>query len=437
MTKKNDVTRREFMSRTAKTAAATAVLSAPAINVLGANERVQLGIIGPGRRGNYLMDQMHRMSIMQEKPVEFIAVADIFDGWRQRGVNMAQRVAENDVTGYDHYKKLLENKDVDAVILATPEHQHAYQMLDVIASGKHMYAEKPMVHTVEEGQEVVKAAEASDCIIQVGTQRRSVNLYYTAHEMVKRGDIGEVTYCEGWWNRNFIPGSKNAAWRYEIPESASEDTINWKEFYPPAPFHKFDKNRYFQWRCYWDYSNGIGSDLMVHQIDAINLVMGTTMPKSAVSSGKIYRWDDGRTTPDTWSTILEYDEGFQVNYHSRFSNTKDYYGIRICGTKATIEIDRHFIMKIIPEYGIVKQDYKYYTFEPQQTHDRPVDAVNGAVQLHLENWIDCIKANKKDTNCPTRVGYYGAAIARMAVEAYFKKQMLYWDKTREKVSTTA
>ncbi|MDX9753045.1 MAG: Gfo/Idh/MocA family oxidoreductase [bacterium] len=430
MTEKKGMTRREFMSRTAKTAAIAAMTTGPAINVLGANDTMQLGLIGYGRRGSFLMDQTHRMMAKSKKPVEFIGVADIFEGWRDMGKDAAERVADK-CAGYDHHMKLLENKDIVGVIIATPEHQHAKQMLDAIAAGKHIYAEKPMVHTVEEGKQVVKAANGSSCIIQVGTHRRSVDLFYEARDLVKSGAIGEVTFCEGWWHRNFKPGSKDAAWRYEIPEDANENTINWKEFHYTAKPAPFDTGRYFQWRCYEEYSNGIGSDLMVHQIDAINLVMGTTMPKSVVSSGATYKWKDGRTNPDTWSSILEYEEGFQLNYHSRFSNCNEEYGIKICGTLATIVIDRHFIMDVIPEAAYVLPEGVEVKPLHKQTHQRPVDSHNDAVQKHIENWYDCILAKKKETNCDVLTGHYGSAIAHMAVAAYQQKCELVWDKKAE------
>ena len=442
MTEKKNFSRREFLSTTAKTAVATtAIMGAPAINVLGANDKVLLGIIGPGRRGSFLMDQTYRMAARKEKKIEFIAVSDLFPGWRDKGVEKAKEVSAA-CTGYDNYKKLLENKDVSGVIIATPEHQHAYQTLDAIAAGKHIYVEKPMVHTAEEGKAITKAAEASKCVIQVGTHRRSVEIFIKAKDMIKKGVIGEVTFCEGWWHRNFLPGSKDAAWRYDIPEDASDKNINWKEFLRTgkdtfAKDRPFDKQRYYQWRCYWDYSNGIGSDLMVHQVDALNIVMGTDMPVSAVSSGGIYKWNDNRETPDTWSTVLEYAEGFQLNYHSRFANCNEEEGIRICGTKGTIEIlNQHSIFKLIPEAAyVLPKDFKLDPIT-DQLFPKPVDAHNNAVQAHIENWVDCMKANNQKTNCTARLGYYASAIADMSVQAFKKKKQLYWDKKNEKIVET-
>ena len=459
MSKENQVNRRTFLSRSGKIAAgagaavlaapaigcagfnrlsgkagaSAAVLAAPAINVLGANEKILLGVIGPGRRGSYLMLQTQTMAQQSGKEVEFIAVADDFEGWRKRGVDIAKKTAEHDVTGYDDYKKLLENKDVQGVILATPEHQHAYQMIDVIKAGKDMYVEKPMVHTVEEGKQVVKEAGKTKCIIQVGTQRRSVDLYGKANQMVKDGVIGKVTFCQAWWYRNFNDKKQPEwAWRYVIPEGADEKSINWKKFCDPTKEVPFDIKRYFQWRCYWEYSNGIGSDLMVHEVDAVNMVMGTGFPKTFVSSGDIYRWKDGRTTCDTWTTVLEYEEGFQCVFNSSFSNSQgddqNNYGCRICGTDGTLEIKTHQTLKVFPEPDSVRSK----EVKPMEIQ-ASTEGVNGAVRAHLENFVDCMKSRKKP-NCDVATGYVGASLSAIAVEAYKQGRRLTWDKKKETYS---
>ncbi|MEW6236761.1 MAG: Gfo/Idh/MocA family oxidoreductase [Candidatus Omnitrophota bacterium] len=438
MSEKKNVTRREFINRSGKVAAGVgaAVLAGPAIGVQGANDKIRMGIIGPGKRGGFLMEQTQRVAEDKNIPLEFIAVADIFEGWREKGIATAERTAESEVKGYDDHRKLLANKDVDAVIIATPEHLHAQQMLDVIAAGKDLYVEKPMVHTIEEGKKVVKSAKLSKCIIQCGTMRRSVPLYYMARDMVKNGEIGQVNYCEGWWHRNFKEGQPNAAWQYQIPDDASEDNIIWKEFIGPAPFAPFDLKRYFQWRCFWDYSNGIGSDLMVHQMDVINLVMSAVMPKSVVSSGDIYRWKDGRTSCDTWSSVFEYDEGFQANYRSNFSTSLQQYGIRICGTDGTIEILQSMAMTVTPEPENLRvnknlEKKTYYFPEDNEKKDEMYGHIS-SVQAHIHNFLECIKS-RKTPNCDVETGFYGSALSSMAVEAYHKGRRLVWDKQKQEV----
>ena len=463
--------RREFISKSSAVTAAVsaAAIAGPALNVLGANDIIRMGVIGPGKRGRYLMDQMHRMSAQTGKQVEFIAVADIFEGWRMEGVKQAMRVAE-ECADYDHHKKLLENKDVDAVIIATPEHQHAYQLIDAVQAGKDVYCEKPMVQNIAQGHKVLKAVKSTDRVIQVGTQRRSVPLFYQANEMVKKGEIGQVTYCEGWWHRNARDGQPGP-WAYEIPKNASEENINWNEFFYDAPKKPFSLDRYFRWRSYWDYSNGIGSDLMVHQIDAICMVMGVGIPKSVIASGGLYRWNDGRETPDTWSCAMEFEEGFQINYNARFSNItrpgqkdpiaarlammedgpekkkleealatlaegKQFeeqihdYGIRVCGSKGQIEVFCHWEMNVWPEPAWMWGDDSKLKYSRQQFGESQPDANDLAVRVHLENFVDCIKSRKKP-NCTVEEGFNGAVISNMATLSYLNGKKVLWDKEKQ------
>ena len=207
--------------------------------------------------------------------------------------------------GYPDLETMLAEADIDCVVAATPEHSHILHIKQTLDADKDIFIEKPMTHTWEEGVEVVRLNEKKRKIIQVGTQRRSVDIYYTARDLVQSGAIGEITQCKGWWHRN--SKATDPQWRYPLPEGATEDTINWRKFLYNAPKVPFDINRYFQWRCYWDYSNGPAGDLMVHQLDAINIVMGGEMPDSAMGMGSIYRFHElGRTTPDTWNAILEF-----------------------------------------------------------------------------------------------------------------------------------
>ncbi|MBZ0257944.1 Gfo/Idh/MocA family oxidoreductase, partial [bacterium] len=237
----SNLTRREFFNKSGKISAvaSAAAIAGPAINALGANEYIRVGIIGPGQRGSYLMNMLSQAALREELPIQYVAAADIFEGWRERaGLKMEQMNEQleraHEVKLYDHHKKLLEDKDVDAVIIATPEHQHAAQLIDALQAGKDVYCEKPMVQNIAQGLEVLKAYKGSKQVVQVGTQRRSVPLFYDARDIIKNGDIGDVTYCEGWWHRNFRPDQVGHAWRYAIPEDASTDSINWDEFHYDA-----------------------------------------------------------------------------------------------------------------------------------------------------------------------------------------------------------
>jgi len=438
-----NVNRREFINKSGQIAAvAGAVITAPAINVMGANEVLRLGIIGSGKRGRYLMTQAMNMSRRKEegkeKDLEFVACADAYEDWRYQGVDIAERVTDK-CTPYETHTEMLEKEKLDGVIVATPEHLHYRHAADVISAGVDMYLEKPMVHTYQEGKKLLQAIKGKDIVIQVGTQRRSVPLYKQAHDLIKAGAIGQVNFVEGWWNRNFPKTHNEPAWLYEIPEDADEETCDWEAFLGSAPKTDFNLQRYFQWRCYWDYSNGIGSDLMVHQIDAINSVMGTGMPKSIIASGGIYRWKDHRETPDVWSAILEYEEGlegFQVNYHARFTNTTDnsrQYGISMFGSDGAIEITLYHKMKLIPEdpglRNIKDMEAQEWTYG-----DSSGQANDLGVRDHIENWYDCVKS-RKETNCPVLTGFHGAAIAHMSIMSFKSGKKVSWDKNKMEATT--
>ncbi|MDP8242822.1 MAG: Gfo/Idh/MocA family oxidoreductase [Candidatus Hinthialibacter antarcticus] len=475
----SNLTRREFFNKSGKISAvaSAAAIAGPAINVMGANDVIRIGVIGPGQRGSYLMQMLTEVAMREELPIQYTAAADIFKGWRERAALKGEQMNEDafdragKVAQYDHHKKLLEDKNVDAVIIATPEHQHAVQLIDAVQAGKDVYCEKPMVQNIAQGVKVLNACKGSKQVVQVGTQRRSVPLFYDARDMIKNGDIGDVTYCEGWWHRNFRPDQVGHAWRYAIPEDASPDSINWDEFHYDAKKHDFDKERYFQWRCYFDYSNGIGSDLMVHQVDAICCTMDVGIPKTLVASGGIYRWDDGRTTPDTWSSVMEFEEGFQLNYNSRFSNIGrhdlkmamnyridnldeddqgdaldaldimdemkllgepiDDYGVRFCGVKGAIEVITHHRLHVWPEPTHIWPDNEL-TYKEMKFGRNVGDAVNLAVRTHMQNWVECMQT-RETPNCTVQHGFDGAVISNMGTVSFTTGRRVEWDKANMKI----
>ena len=414
------LSRREFIGTSAKVAAGVGVgiLGAPAVNVLGANETIRVGVVGPGRRGYSLM------RIINEIPnVEIVAVCDIFEGWLKRGAERASEKAKK-VAEYDLYEKMLDAKDIDALVIATPEHQHAYQVIAAVQSGRDVYIEKPMCHTWEEARDVAEVAESSDRIVQVGTQRRSIDIYHRAREIVQSGKIGKVTEVRAYWFRN--SKDDKPQWRYPIPEDASEDNINWKAFLRPASYRPFSLNRYFQWRCYWDYSNGIASDLMVHQVDIINMIMGSSLPKAVMGMGQIYRWSElGRETPDTWNAILEYPagpdgrEGFVISYSSMFSNEHFGYAEEFLGSDATLLVNGE--LKVHAEKNRM-----------QEVEELSMPAETSKPGPHLENFFECVRT-RKQPNCDAMQGFYATTAARMSVLSHFTGRKVMWDRTLQEV----
>jgi len=354
-------------------------------------------------------------------------MCDIYEGWLERGLTAAKKKYP-DPTGYDHYKKLLDAKGkdrLDAVIIATPEHSHCRMVLDAIDAGFDVYVEKPMVHFWQEGKQIVEANKRVNRIIQVGTQRRSVDIYQQAAEIVQSGQIGKVTQVRAFWYRN----SKDSQpqWRYPIPEDASENNINWREFLGTAPHAPFSTRRYFQWRCYWDYSNVIASDLMVHQIDATLMVTGAKLPKAAFGMGTSYRWtgelDPDRETPDTWNAVLEYPD-FHLNYSSTFNNQRYHHGEQIMGTDGTVEFEGDRLLTVYPESPHVRSR--------KEVPELKVDSRVVGHTAHLENFFDCCRTRKRP-NCNEVDGFHGAAAAHMAVASHLDAKKYYWDEGRQAV----
>jgi predicted dehydrogenase len=414
--------RRTFIRTTAGVAAGAAAWRLSDSRVLGANDRLRVGIIGAGIRGFYLLNQALRFD-----DIDMVAVGDTYTGWVKRAMDKI-KPKYADVKGYPTYRQLLDAKDIDAVIVATPEHSHHVIVIDAIKSGRDVYCEKPMVHHWQEALKVVNANAQAKRIIQVGTQRRSNDLYMTARDIVQSGGIGEVYAVRAWWDRN--SDSEHPQWRYPIPEDASEKTCNWPEFLCRAPKRPFSKERYFQWRCYWDYSGGIAGDLMVHQVDAINMVMGSHRPVTGLGHGRIFRWNKrDRETPDVWNAVIEYPAGsskaaptgFMIGYASTFSNSYNDYGEQFLGTDGTI----------------VMNDRKMSVYaEPEQVRSRAVeertlDRNGNDVSAHLRDFFDACKS-RHPAHCTERDGADACIASSLTVLSHLKGKRMEWDGQRVK-----
>jgi predicted dehydrogenase len=299
-------------------------------------------------------------------------------------------------------------------------------------AGKHVYTEKPLAHTIEEGWDIVKAWEKSGKICQVGTQNRSSSLYKKAKEMIKQGMVGDVHYVRAFWYRNSLPAEP--AWRYVIPADASPENTDWNRFLGTAKKRPFDKRRYFQWRLYWDYSGGISTDLLVHQTDIVNYMLDKKTPTSCVASGGIYRWtdkSDDRDTPDTFSAVYEYPGNFQINYSCYFGNDHYGYGEQICGNEGTIEVlnrmDLYFTPETFKGKAPANVKARAAVHLNGQTDFKEADGVNN----HFKNFIASIKGTEKPI-APPPVGQEAAISGHMATLSYKAGRRILWDDAARK-----
>lgn len=411
-----EISRRSF-ARKAAALAAPAVLPA-----LGANDQIHMGVIGTGGRGRYLIERSFEGS---KGRFSVDAVCDTYAGNLAKGKDVVATRSGKPPRGHADYRELLADKSIDAVIIATPEHLHHRMLLDALAAGKHVYVEKPLAHTIEECQEIMKAVAKSKTVVQVGTQNRSNSLYQMAKTMISQGLIGDCHYVRAFWYRNALPNGA-AAWRYSVPEDATPENTDWKRFLGPAPARDFSKPRYFQWRLYWDYSSGIATDLMVHQTDITAFVMGKGIPDSVVATGGIYRWteNDDRDVPDTWSVLMDYtQEKFHINYSCYLGNARFGYGEQFLGNEGMIEVISRQTLNFYPES---------YTGVPDKVKARKELSItipnndHLAVEAHIRNWFNSIRGIEKPV-APPQAGYEAAIPGFMSVLSYREGKKVLWD----------
>lgn len=418
-----ELKRRDFL-KAAALAAGPAVISARA-----ANDKINLGWIGVGTRGNAGIEWLHSAA---PNDINFVAVCDTFEGYIARAKDRVKTIWGNTPKSYVDYRELLADKNIDAVFIMTPEHLHHDMTIAALQAGKHVYIEKPLAHTIEEGFDIVRAWEKAGKVVQVGTQNRSSTIYKKAKEMVQKGMVGDVHFVRAFWYRNSLPN--DPAWRYVIPSDATPQNTDWKKFLGTAPQHDWDPRRYFQWRLYWDYSGGISTDLLVHQTDIVNFMLDKTTPKSCMASGGIYRWtdkNDDRDVPDTLSAIYEYPGNLEINYSCYFGNDHYGYGEQLCGTEGTIEVMNRQDLYFTPELLKGKAPAAVSSRQPVHLNGRAdFNEGDGAIN-HFRNFIQSVLGNEKPI-APPPVGQQAAISGHMATISFKNQKKVIWDDTTNK-----
>lgn len=445
-----DLSRRDFLRRTAAGAAGLGYFlngkwipleaAAPGPPRAGPADRVNAAFIGFGIRGNILME-----AARQTGQTNLLVACDCYQGHLDRA---KERTGGKIETNFAQYKKVLDRKDVDAVIVATPDHWHLPIVLDALQAGKDVYIEKPMTHIVEEGPKIVEAVKRSNRVLQAGSQGRSSALQKKAREIVKSGQLGKVTKVIASYNRN----SSTGAWNYPIPPDLKNGVnFNWEEWLGSAPQHDFDPERVFRYRKYWDYSGGISTDLFVHLITSIHFIMDAAMPKSVFADGGILFRKDGREVPDTLDAVFEYPEEFQVNMGSTFNNASTAeQGMQFLGTEGSLvlagggmtvasEVPREgysysidsWPKKLQEEFMAMDhhREESDLASRPTQTLDTGAtyrEEGEDAVVLHLAEFFDCVRT-RKECSENALVGHYAAAAGHMVNLSYRAGKKMLWD----------
>ncbi|MFQ6070731.1 MAG: Gfo/Idh/MocA family protein [Candidatus Aminicenantales bacterium] len=450
-------------------------------------ELIRLGIIGYGGRGEHLVraagfahpdwierkkrdarknrfDRAYEIFINQEDMnVVLTGVCDVFDVRAERGLAASRnKERPGEARGFKgakrflHYQEMLESNEIDAVIIATPDHWHARMTIDAARAGKHVYCEKCMTRTLDEALDVYDAVKKRGIIFQLGHQGRQQESYLKAKLVVERNILGPITLVETTTNRN----SPGGAWQYEIHPQASPETIDWEQFQAPAP-HKlpFSAERFFRWRCWFDYGTGLSGDLLSHEYDAVNQILELGIPRTALASGGIYYFKDGRDVPDVFQAVFEYpNRNLTLIYSATLANSRG-RGKIFMGHDASMEVGSG--LTVTADSGstryedkirnrIINTSLPLLSFQPGS---KKIDTVTTATEkyfatrglfytyragkhfdtthLHIKEWLECIRTQRQPS-CNIERGLEEAITCHMATISYLEGRKVSWDAEKRK-----
>jgi predicted dehydrogenase len=406
-----DNTRRDFLKQAAFGTAA--FLAYPTARVLGANDRVRVGMIGVGNRGQELLEEA-----LSVPGVQVVAMADVYT----RRHDEAKKKVPGILT-FDDHRRLLDMKDIDGVIVASPLHTHTRHFLDTLAAGKDMYAEKTMTWSIPEADQCLAAAKESGRVVQIGLQFQSSGNLADARQWIKNGIVGKITHVQSWMSRNTPHG--HGQWVRPVPSDCNAQNVKWSAFLNGRPDRTFDPHRFINWRLFWEFSGGNVTENMVHQIAWIMTALDLPLPSSAYMSGGVFSEKDGREVPDTIAVTLDFPNDLVVTWQSTFSNRHYGLGERILGSDGTIE---HGFGESDMVKGESGERIAYY---PEKVNRSQGAALTGKTkdQDHMTNWVDCIRS-RKTPNGTVDIGHRSAVASHMANLAYRRKQRITLEEAK-------
>jgi predicted dehydrogenase len=436
--------RREFLKMGGAVLASTAVSwnAKSYAAVVGANDRVKVGIVGFGDRmkgGDIPAFQQHA----KEMNFEIVAVSDIWNRRREEGAAYLQKLSGNSVVPVRNNDELYARKDVDAVIIATADFQHARHGVEAVNAGRDAYVEKPTAHTMEDARLFRAAVKKTGKIVQIGTQRRSTPAYQKAAEYIQSGKFGDIVMVEMTWNVN-QPGR----WRRPdvVPLLKEQDT-DWKRYLMNRPYEPFDARKYLEFRLFWPYSSGIPDQWLVHQIDTVHWFTGLPHPRSCVANGGIYLWKDGRKNWDTMTAVFDYgplddlSKGFQVQYSSRFTNSAGGVKELYYSNGGMIDMDKQ---TVTPTGGLTAKSAAEMKMQPNLLPSfslvEKVESVSTAADTkgdpqtsaNMRNWMECVRS-RKTPNASIEAGYSHSIALCMNVAAIQTGQKVTFDDKTQQV----
>ncbi|MFH1737578.1 MAG: Gfo/Idh/MocA family oxidoreductase [bacterium] len=400
------INRRDVMKSSVAAGVALAVPQIVPKSAFGANENLIMGIIGPGGMGRGLM------GMFQKNEAKFVAVCDVSEHSLSEGIKCAQRNNDGKIDDYLDYRDLLERKDLDAVVIATPEHQHCTEMVDAVRAGLDVYCEKPMSHSIKEGAETVRKVRQTDRIVQIGMQRRSSSMIHKAREVVTSGTLGQVTMVKAEWNWNCAGPLNNEPLQHKV---------DWERFMWPAKRVKFEPMKVRAWRQFWPFSGGQSCDQGAHIMDVVQWFMNRGTPREAECFGSVVNMT-GSETPDVFSAVYHYDQyiaTWTLNYNSSY---RDWWHIAFQGNKATMHLHRNGFQVYQEPVGDIPKD-------PIIDHQESLGH-----QAHVDNFIDCVKT-RKEPNAPVEVGHTAVCGPHLGNVAYHKRRRARLNPEAMKVRT--
>jgi len=438
-----DMNRREFLKSGAVSLGALPIARASSFaRIAGANDRVRVGVVGfSDRFRSSLLPAFLQHS--KDLNFEIVAVSDIWDMRREAGQAHIGKLTGKPVDAVRNNDELYERKDIDAVIIATADFQHAQHGVEAVTSGRDAYVEKPLAHSMPDARAIRQAVHDSGRIVQIGTQRRSSPVYQAAYDYIRSGKFGEVVSVLMTWNVN-QPGR----WRRpKLVAGLREEQVDWKRFLLNNPPEPFDPRKYLEFRLFWPYSSGIPDQWMVHQIDTVHWFTGFPRPRSVVANGGIYFWHDGRKNWDTMTAVFDYgplddaSNGFQVVYSSRMTNEAGEVKELYYSNGGTLDLDKKTVS---PEGGLSKQYADEMGLQPNLLprisllDSAPKIATSADTggdpdtSANVRNWMECVRS-RETPNANIEAGYQHSVALCMTIAAIQTGRRVTFDDTKQEV----
>jgi len=431
-------TRREFIQKTALGTAGLTLGAKSYSRILGANDRIRVGIVGYSDRFRGALSPAF-LALAKEQNFEFAAVSDIWNMRRDAAVGFYKEKGIN-IKAYRNNEELYEAKDTDAVMISTADFQHANHCKEAVEAGRDAYCEKPFAESMADARAAKQAVEKTKKIVQIGSQRRSTPNYIAANQYIKSGKFGKIVMVEMTWNVN-QPGR----WRRpnDVPKLREADT-DWTRYQMNRPTAAFDPRKYLEFRLFWPYSSGIPGQWMAHQIDTVHWFTDIPHPRTVAANGGIYQWKDGRSNFDTITAVMEYvnpadNSAFQVVYSSRFTNSAGGVKELYYSNGGMMNLDTN---KITPEGGLVEREAKVMGLKANLL--APFDLPGARVETsantggdpqtvaHVKNWMECVRS-RKQPNANVVAGYNHSIACIMCTAALRTGEKASFDEVKQEV----